>query len=71
RKPKVEVIAGCKKTQTLHQEHKCKFLLDVSDIMWSQGNKNERIRLIKTVKSKETIVDMFAGIGYFSIFLAK
>ncbi|NIM47455.1 MAG: methyltransferase domain-containing protein [Candidatus Aenigmarchaeota archaeon] len=71
RKPKIEVIAGCKKTQTLHQEYKCKFLLDVSDIMWSQGNKNERIKLIKTVKPKETIVDMFAGIGYFSIFLAK
>ena len=39
--------------------------------MWSQGNKDERIRLIKTVKPKETIVDMFSGIGYFSIFLAK
>jgi len=71
RKPKIEVIAGCKNTQTLHQEHGCKFLLDVSDIMWSQGNKQERIRLVKIVKPKETIVDMFAGIGYFSIFLAK
>ena len=71
REPQIEIIAGCKKTQTLHQEHGCKFLLDVSEIMWSQGNKEERIRLIKTVKPKEKIVDMFAGIGYFSIFLAK
>lgn len=71
RRPKIEVIAGCKRTQTLNKEHGCKFLLDVSDIMWSQGNKNEKMRLVKIVKPKETIVDMFAGIGYFSIILAK
>ena len=71
RKPKIEVIAGCKATQTLHKEHDCQFLLDVSETMWSEGNKNERIRLTKIVKPKETIVDMFAGIGYFSIPIAK
>jgi tRNA wybutosine-synthesizing protein 2 len=72
RKPKVEVIAGCKKsTQTLHKEHGCQFLIDVSKIMWSQGNKEERIRLTKLVKRGEVIVDMFCGIGYFSVFIAK
>jgi len=72
RKPNIEIIAGCKDfTQTLHKEHGCQFLIDVSEIMWSQGNKQERIRLIKLAKPKEVIVDMFAGIGYFSIFLAK
>jgi tRNA wybutosine-synthesizing protein 2 len=71
RKPKVEVIAGCKVTQTLHREHGCLFLLDVSKVMWSQGNKEERLRLTKLAKPKETVVDMFAGIGYFSIFVAK
>jgi tRNA wybutosine-synthesizing protein 2 len=71
RKPEIEVIAGCNRTQTMNKEHGCKFLLDVSDIMWSQGNKNEKIRLTKMIKPGETIVDMFAGIGYFSIILAK
>ena len=71
RKPQIEVIAGCKDTRTLNKEYGCKFLLDVSDIMWSQGNKNEKMRLVKLVRPKETIVDMFAGIGYFSIILAK
>jgi tRNA wybutosine-synthesizing protein 2 len=71
RKPKIEIIAGCNSTQTLHKEHKCQFLIDVSEVMWSQGNKQERMRLTKLAKSKEVIVDMFAGIGYFSIFLAK
>jgi len=72
RKPKIEIIAGCKKsTQTIHNEHGCQFLIDVSKIMWSQGNKEERMRLVKLVKKGETIVDMFSGIGYFSIFIAK
>jgi len=72
RKPKIEVIAGCKRsTQTLHKEHGCQFLIDVSKVMWSQGNKEERMRLTKQVKRNETIVDMFSGIGYFSIFIAK
>jgi len=77
RKPDVEIIAGCKEhepapsTQTLHKEHGCQFLLDISEVMWSEGNKHERIRLTKLVKNNETIVDMFAGIGYFSIFIAK
>jgi tRNA wybutosine-synthesizing protein 2 len=71
RKPEIEIIAGLKKTQTLNKEHGCKFLLDVSDIMWSKGNKNEKVRLMKIAKPKEIIVDMFAGVGYFSIILAK
>ena len=77
RKPVVEIIAGCKEhkpapsTQTLHKEHGCQFLLDISEIMWSKGNKEERKRLTKLIKPKEIIVDMFVGIGYFSIFIAK
>jgi tRNA wybutosine-synthesizing protein 2 len=71
RKPNIEIIAGCSSTQTLHKEHGCQFLIDISEIMWSQGNKQERMRLTKLAKPEEVIVDMFAGIGYFSIFLAK
>ncbi|MFQ6021034.1 MAG: class I SAM-dependent methyltransferase family protein, partial [Candidatus Aenigmatarchaeota archaeon] len=71
RKPRIEIIAGCKKTQTLHTEHGYKFLLDVSEVMWSKGNKQERQRIVKLQKKGEIIIDMFAGIGYFSIFLAK
>ena len=65
------MIAGCHTTITLHKEHGCQFLIDVSESMWSKGNKQERIRLTKLAKPNETIVDMFAGIGYWSLFLAK
>jgi tRNA wybutosine-synthesizing protein 2 len=71
RKPRIEVIAGKKKTQTLNKEHGCSFLLDVADIMWSQGNKNEKQRMIDVVNKGETVADMFSGIGYFSILIAK
>jgi len=71
REPKIEVIAGCKSTETLHKEHGAQFFMDVSQVMWSKGNKEERARMLKTVKKNETVVDMFAGVGYWSIFLAK
>jgi tRNA wybutosine-synthesizing protein 2 len=67
----VEVIAGVKDTRTVHREHGCIFEVDLSQVMWSQGNKAEKERLACLVKPKETIVDMFAGIGYFSIMAAK
>ncbi len=70
RKPAVEVIAGSG-TETVHREYGCKFAMDVSQVMFSKGNKNERNRLVQKVKERETIVDMFAGIGYWSVILAK
>ncbi len=74
RKPKVEVIAGCRchpEAQTLLKEHGRQFLIDISKVMWSKGNKEERQRIVKLAKAGETVVDMFAGIGYFSVFLAR
>ena len=32
-----------------------------------KGNNNERLRIAKLVEDDETVMDMFAGIGYFSI----
>ena len=71
RKPDIEVIAGQEDTLTIHKEHGCQFLIDVTESMWSKGNKQERMRLTELAKPGETIIDMFAGIGYWSIFLAK
>ncbi len=70
RKPVIEVIAG-NGTETVHREHGCIYKLDVAKFMFSKGNKAEKMRVVKQVKEGEVIVDMFAGIGYFSIPLAK
>ncbi|MBU3897090.1 MAG: class I SAM-dependent methyltransferase family protein [Nanoarchaeota archaeon] len=69
--PKIEIIAGKKNTKTIHKEFGCRFYIDVADLMWSKGNKAEKKRLLEQVNPGEVIVDMFSGLGYFSIILAK
>lgn len=70
RKPTIDIIAG-KETETLHHELNCVFKIDVAKIMWSKGNHEERKRMISLAGTGETIVDMFAGIGYWAISIAK
>jgi len=71
RRPQLEVIVGDKNTETIHKEHGILYKLDVNDIMFAKGNLNERNRITKLVTKNETVVDMFSGIGYFSIPIAK
>jgi tRNA wybutosine-synthesizing protein 2 len=69
REPEVEVLWG-EGTETVHKENNCLFKLDVARIMWSKGNTTERIRMARIVDDGEIVVDLFAGIGYFSIPMA-
>lgn len=68
RLPDREIIAG-DITETVHRENGCIFKLDAMRIMYSQGNLTERNRMSRLGKG-EVVVDMFAGIGYFSIPMA-
>ncbi|MCZ7384731.1 MAG: class I SAM-dependent methyltransferase family protein, partial [Candidatus Methanoperedens sp.] len=68
RQPIREIIAG-ENTETIHRENGCLFKLDAMRIMFSQGNLAEKKRMSRLGKG-EVIVDMFAGIGYFSIPMA-
>ncbi len=70
REPEIKVLYG-NDTETINKENKCLFKLDLSKVMWSKGNNNERIRIARLVERDETIIDMFAGIGYFSIPIGK
>ncbi len=70
RKPRVKKILG-KTTETIHKENSILYRIDTSKIMFSKGNLSERKRLVGKVGHGEVIVDMFAGIGYFSLNLAK
>lgn len=71
RKPRMEVLSGKKSLETVHREHGCVFKLDLSKAMWSGGNKGERARLAGMIKPNEKVVDMFAGIGYWTLPVAK
>ncbi len=70
RVPKVKKLAG-DGTVTVHKEHGILYKLDAAKIMFSKGNLFERRRLVEKIKPNETVVDMFAGIGYFSLPIAK
>jgi tRNA wybutosine-synthesizing protein 2 len=70
RRPNMEVVLGGD-TETVHAEGDVLYKLDPSKVMFSSGNVDEKQRMRRLPCSGETIVDMFAGIGYFTMPLAK
>ena len=70
RKPNVAVIYGSTNTETIHKENGIKYKLDPQRIMFSSGNMDERLRMANISNTGETVVDLFAGIGYFTIPMA-
>jgi tRNA wybutosine-synthesizing protein 2 len=69
REPNREVIAGLATTETVHREDGVVFKLDAMRTMFSPGNLRERMRMGR-LGAGETVVDMFAGIGYFTLPMA-
>jgi tRNA wybutosine-synthesizing protein 2 len=72
RTPKTEILWG-ESGEVTHKESGYTYILDPCRVMFSQGNREEKMRIVQMVRSgtvPERIADMFAGIGYFSIPLA-
>lgn len=68
---KLKHIAGEKKTRTSHRESGCLFNVDVEKCYFSPRLVHERIRIAEQVKNGEVVVNMFAGVGSFSVLIAK
>jgi len=66
-----EVIAGSGETETVHREHGCVYHLDPRKVYFSPRLSYEHNRVASQVRAGETVVDMFAGVGPFSILIAK
>lgn len=64
-------LCGEKRTETVHKEYGCLFKVDLAKCYFSPRLLYEHMRIAKQVKSGETIVNMFAGVGCFSIIIAK
>ena len=66
-----EIIAGKDETVTTHREFGCMYRMDVRKVYFSPRLSFEHERVASQVKEGETVVDMFAGVGPFSILIAK
>ncbi|MGI0132208.1 MAG: class I SAM-dependent methyltransferase [Thermoplasmata archaeon] len=66
RRPTVEVLVEGP-TETEVVEHGLRFRFDARRIMFATGNRTERQRAGRLVRPGETVIDLFAGIGYFAI----
>jgi tRNA wybutosine-synthesizing protein 2 len=69
RRPDVELLFG-EETETTHSESGILYRLDPTKVMFSSGNFDEKLRMASLDCRGETVVDMFAGIGYFTMPLA-
>jgi tRNA (guanine37-N1)-methyltransferase len=67
----LEVLVGTGGTETEHREYSCRYVLDLRTVYFNPRLSNERMRVAKQVRFNETVVDMFAGVGPFSILIAK
>ena len=67
----LELIAGEDKTETEYKEFGCRFLVDVKKAFFSPRLSTERDRISDLVKDGETVINMFGGVGMFSIIAAK
>ena len=70
REPNVEILYGSENTEVVHKENGVRYKLDVAKIMFSSGNMDERLRMANISNKNETVVDLFAGIGYFTLPMA-
>ncbi|MEM2080678.1 MAG: class I SAM-dependent methyltransferase family protein [Candidatus Bathyarchaeia archaeon] len=64
-------VAGENKTSTIHREFGGLFAVDVAKAYFSPRLAYERMRIAQLVEPNETVVNMFAGVGCFSIIIAK
>ncbi len=64
-------IAGENKTSTIHREFNCLFAVELEKCYFSPRLSYERMRVAKMVEPNETVINMFAGVGCFSIVIAK
>jgi len=66
-----EILVGEDCTETLHNENGCRYLLDVRKVYFSPRLGYEHDRVSRLVNESETVIDMFTGVGPFSILIAK
>ena len=67
----LEHLAGERRTVTIYKEHGCSFVVDVARDFITPRLSYEHARIARLVRDGEVVVNMFAGVGLFSIIIAK
>jgi tRNA (guanine37-N1)-methyltransferase len=67
----LKLLAGENRTVTRHRESGYVFIVDVEKCYFSPRLSHERARIAGLVGAGETVVNMFAGVGCFSVLIAK
>ena len=67
----LKLLSGEDKTTTKYRESGCVFEVDVQKCYFSPRLMHERSRIAHLVKGGEVVVNMFSGVGCFSILIAK
>ena len=65
------VLAGENRTHTIHTEYGCRYNVDLAKVYFSPRLATERKRVADKVKPGQCVVDLFAGVGPFSILIGK
>ena len=67
----LELLAGEDKTETEYKEYGCRFMVDVQKAFFSPRLSTERDRIANLIQDGETVINMFGGVGMFSIIATK
>jgi len=64
-------LAGERRSTTVHRENGCSYRVDVAKCYFSPRLSTERLRIAEVASPNERVLNMFAGVGPFSIPIAK
>ena len=67
----LEYLAGDNSVITEYKENGCRFKVDVTQTYFSPRLSTERMRISNMIADNEIITNMFAGVGTYSILIAK
>ena len=67
----LEFLLGEKTTETLYKEHGCVYKTDLRKAYFSPRLSYERMRIAELIQRGEVVLNMFAGVGCYSISIAK
>ncbi len=67
----VKVILGENRTWTIHKENGIRLKVDVAKVFYTPRLSQERLRIARMVREGEIVADLFAGVGPYSILIAK